>query len=298
MSAPLLFDLADHDVLAECVAAALGAETGRIEQRRFPDGESYVRILTPVAGRAVMLLAGLDRPDEKFLPLIFAAATARDLGAARVGLIAPYLPYMRQDKRFHEGEGVTSAYFARALSAAVDWLVTVDPHLHRRKSLAEIYSIPTAVVHAAPLLAAWIAGAVERPLLVGPDAESSQWVQAVATDAGAPSVVLEKVRRGDRDVDVSVPEVERWRDHTPVLVDDIVSTGRTLIETIGHLERTGLRPPVCVAVHGVFAGDAYDALKAAGAGRIVTTNTIRHESNAIDVASLLAEGVKAVAGGA
>lgn len=298
MSAPLLFDLSSHDALAKGVAAALGAETGRIEQRRFPDGESFVRLLTPVAGRAVTLLAGLDRPDEKFLPLVFAAATARDLGASAVGLIAPYLPYMRQDKRFHEGEGITSAYFARALSAAVDRLVTVDPHLHRRKSLAEIYSVPAQAMHAAPLLASWIAGAVERPLLIGPDAESSQWVQAVAADAGAPSVVLQKVRRGDRDVDVSVPEVERWRDHTPVLVDDIVSTGRTLIETIGHLKRAGLKPPVCVAVHGVFAGDAYNALKAAGAGRIVTTNTIRHESNAIDIAALLAEGVRALSLGA
>ena len=204
---------------------------------------------------------------------------------------------MRQDKRFHDGEGVTSAYFARTLSASIDWLVTVDPHLHRRKSLAEIYSVPAVAVHAAPLLAEWIAGAVERPLLVGPDAESGQWVAAVAAAAGAPSVVLEKIRRGDRHVSVSVPDVERWRDHTPVLVDDIVSTGRTLIETIGHLKRAGMRPPVCVAVHGVFARDAYDELRAAGAARVVTTNTIHHPSNAIDVAPLLAEGVGSVACG-
>ena len=192
---------------------------------------------------------------------------------------------------------MASAYFARALSAAVDWLVTVDPHLHRRKSLAEIYSVPAVAMHAAPLLAEWIGGAVERPLLIGPDAESSQWVEAVARGAGAPSIVLEKLRRGDRAVDISVPDIERWRDHTPVLVDDIVSTGRTLIETVGHLKRAGLRPPVCVAVHGVFAGDAYEALRAAGAARVITANTIRHDSNAIDVAPLLAEGVRTLTAG-
>lgn len=297
MNGPVLFDLAGHGALANGLATALGAEPGRIEQRRFPDGKSYVRINSPVAGRAVMLMAGLDRPDDKVLPLIFAAATARDLGAGQVGLIAPYLPYMRQDARFRAGEGITSAYFARALSAAVDWLVTVDPHLHRRKSLAEIYSVPAVAMHAAPLLAEWIGGAVERPLLIGPDAESSQWVEAVARGAGAPSIVLEKLRRGDRAVDISVPDIERWRDHTPVLVDDIVSTGRTLIETVGHLKRAGLRPPVCVAVHGVFAGDAYEALRAAGAARVITANTIRHDSNAIDVAPLLAEGVRTLTAG-
>ena len=295
MSARLLFDLHGHDDLARGLAAALGAEPGRIEQRRFPDGESYVRFDTPVAGREVVLLAALDRPDEKFLAMIFAAATARDLGAHSVGLIAPYLPYMRQDARFRAGEGVTSAYFARALSPAIDWLVTVDPHLHRRKSLSEIYAVPAVALHAAPLLAQWIAGAVERPVLIGPDAESRQWVAAVARDAGAPSLVLDKTRRGDRDVAVSVPDVERWREHTPVLVDDIVSTGRTLIETVGHLKRAGMRPPVCVAVHAVFAGSAYEEMRAAGVARAITTNTIRHATNAIDVAPLLAEGVRAIA---
>jgi ribose-phosphate pyrophosphokinase len=297
MSKPVLFDLAGHGALAHGLATALGTEPGRIEQRRFPDGESYVRIDSPVAGRAVMLLAGLDRPDDKVLPLLFAAATARDLGAREVGLIAPYLAYMRQDARFRAGEGITSIYFARALSSAVDWLVTVDPHLHRRKSLSEIYSVPAVAMHAAPLLAEWIGGAVERPLLIGPDAESSQWVEAVARGAGAPSIVLEKQRRGDRAVDIAVPDIERWRDHTPVLVDDIVSTGRTMIETVRHLKRAGLRPPVCVAVHGVFAGDAYEALRAAGAARVITANTIHHDSNAIDVAPLIAEGVRTLTAG-
>lgn len=295
MSAPLLFDLHDHAGLAPGLAAALGAEPGRIEQRRFPDGESYVRFESPVAGRAVLLLAALDRPDEKFLPLLFAAATARELGAASVGLIAPYLPYMRQDARFRPGEGVTSVHFARALSAAIDGLVTVDPHLHRRNSLAEIYDVPALALHAAPLLARWIAGAVERPVLIGPDQESGQWVAAVARAAGAPSLVLDKTRRGDRDVAVSVPDVERWRAHTPVLVDDIVSTGRTLIETVGHLRRAGLPPPICVAVHAVFAGGAHDDLRAAGVARIVTTNSLPHETNAIDLAPLLAEGARAIA---
>ncbi|MEO3429588.1 ribose-phosphate pyrophosphokinase [Pelagibius sp. CAU 1746] len=287
---PLLVALDEEDPLASPLAAALGAERAQMNRRSFPDGESYLRYDSSPAGRSVILLCSLDRPDSKFLPLAFAAATARELGATSVGLVAPYLAYMRQDRRFQPGEAVTSTCFAGLVSREVDWLVTVDPHLHRHHSLAEIYSVPAVTLHAAPLLAAWIRDNVERPLLIGPDSESAQWVSAVA--GAAPHVVLEKVRHGDRDVEISIPHVERWSGYTPVLVDDIVSSGRTLIETLGHLRRAGLAPAVCVAVHGIFAGAAYRELLAAGASRVVTTNTLCHESNEIDVVPLLAEGVR------
>lgn len=290
----VLLPLPGNETLAQALAAILDGELGAADVRRFPDGETLVRLLTPVAGRAVALVATLDRPDEKLLSLLFLAATARDLGAAGVGLVAPYLAYMRQDRRFREGEGVTSAYFARTLSSAMNWLVTVDPHLHRRATLSEIYTIPSIAVHAAPAISAWIRSQVPRPLLVGPDVESAQWVTAVAQAADAPAVVLEKTRRGDRDVEISVPDVERWRDHTPVLVDDIISTARTMIETVGHLRRARLAPPVCMGVHAVFAGGAYDDLMAAGAARVVTCNTIPHVSNAIDLTEAMAAGVRAV----
>ncbi len=289
---PLVLPLPGNEELAADLATRLGAEAGALQVRRFPDGETYVRLLTEVAGREVVLVCTLDRPDDRLLPLVFAAATARELGAVRVGLVCPYLGYMRQDKRFRPGEAISSAIFARLLDPWIDWLVTVDPHLHRRSSLAEIYAAPADVLHAAPEIAGWIRREVSRPLLIGPDSESEQWVSAVARDAGAPFVVLEKIRRGDRDVEVSVPEVERWRDHTPVLVDDIVSTGRTMIETIGHLKRAGLAAPVCIGVHAVLAGDAFREITAAGAGCVVTCNTIRHSSNAIDLTPLISDAVR------
>lgn len=295
MTRPLLIPLPGNDHLIDGLANAIGADVGRILIRRFPDGETYLRYETPVSGRSLVLLSTLDRPDDKFLPLVFAVSAARDLGATQVGLVSPYLAYMRQDRRFQAGEAVTSTYFARLLSSQIDWLVTVDPHLHRRSSLAEIYNIPTQVIHAAPLISDWIRNEVKMPLLIGPDSESEQWVAAVARDAEAPHVVLRKVRHGDRDVEVSVPEVARWHDYTPVLVDDIVSTGRTMIETIGQLKREGMRPPVCIAVHGIFADTAISDLVTAGAGKVVTTNTVPHATNAIDITALLAQGVGAVA---
>jgi len=291
---PLLFALPGNERLASILAPAISAETGKATIRRFPDGETYWRYDTPVVGRSVALLCTLDRPDDKALPLLFAAAAARDLKAKRVGLIAPYLAYMRQDHRFQPGEAVTSGYFAKIVSAEFDWLVTVDPHLHRHASLDEIYRVPARALHAAPLIAQWIRDNVESPLLIGPDRESEQWVAAVARAADAPHLVLRKLRRGDRDVEVAVPELAQWRGRTPVLVDDIISTAQTMIETVKQLKRAGLAPPVCIAVHGVFAGTAFDELMRAGAARVVTTNTISHSTNGIDISGLLAETVRAL----
>lgn len=285
---PLLLALPGNETIAVSLAAGLGAEQGHVTLRRFPDGESYVQVETQVAERDVCLVCTLDRPDDKILPLLFVAATVADLGAARVGLVAPYLAYMRQDRRFHEGEGVTAQYFAELLSDALDWLVTVDPHLHRHTSLAEIYSIPCEVVPAAPAISEWIKTNVSRPVLVGPDGESEQWVRAIAEDAGVPYVVLSKVRRGDRDVEVSVPDIGRWKGNTPVLVDDIISTARTMLATIRHLRALAIGPPVCIGVHAVFAEGAYEELLGGGAARVVTCNTIPHPSNAIDLAPRIA----------
>jgi ribose-phosphate pyrophosphokinase len=132
---------------------------------------------------------------------------------------------------------------------------------------------------------------VPNPVLIGPDSESSQWVTAIAALAGAPFVVLDKTRQGDRDVTIAVNDDAALRDRTPVLVDDIISTAHTMIAVVRQLLERGLPAPVCIGVHGVFAPDAYRELSAAGAARIVTTNTIAHESNQIDLSERVAMAV-------
>ena len=155
----VILSLPGNEALTGSLSTALDAantkafEVGQVALRRFPDQETYVRIDSRLDGKAAIIVASLNRPDEKILPLIFMAETAREMGASKVGLVAPYLSYMRQDRRFHPGEGVTSKYFAGLLSDSFDWLVTVDPHLHRHSSLAELYAIRTQVVHAANPLA-------------------------------------------------------------------------------------------------------------------------------------------------
>ncbi|MES2296145.1 MAG: ribose-phosphate pyrophosphokinase [Pseudomonadota bacterium] len=288
---PILFALPGNDALAERLAGALPCDPGKLDMHHFPDGESCPRLITPVAGRDVLMLCALDRPDAKLMGLYLAACVARELGARSVGLVVPYLPYMRQDAHFSFGDGVTSAHFARLVSSCCDFLVTVDPHLHRHPSLSAIYTVPTRVVHAAPLIAAWISANVVRPVLVGPDAESAQWVAEVAALAKCPYTILEKKRSGDRAVEVSVPDVASWAGHTPVLVDDIVSTARTMVAAAIQIEAARLPPPVCIAVHALFAGDAYGALHHAGVERIVSCNTVLHSTNEIDVCAPIAKAI-------
>lgn len=293
---PIVIALPGNERLAQAIAAAGGLDIGEMETRRFPDGETYVRQRSHLAGRSVALVCTLNDPDPKVMPLLLAAAAARDLGAASIGLAAPYLAYMRQDCRFREGETISAVQFAQLLSRAFDWLVTVDPHLHRIKRLDEVFSVPSEALHAGPLLAEWIRSRIDDPLLIGPDAESAQWVAAAARAAGCPHVVASKVRTGDRNVEITIPDLSQWTGRTPVLVDDVASSGQTLLASAEILRARELCKPACVVVHGIFADGAFARLTAL-CDPVVTANTIPHESNRIDAAPLLAEAVTRLGAG-
>ncbi len=285
--------LPGNEPLTHALAEQLGAERLELEHRRFPDGESYLRLHGDPGSRSVIVVATLDRPDEKVPPLLFAADLLRDLGAARVGLVCPYLPYMRQDQRFNPGEALTSRTFARWLSNHFDWLVTVDPHLHRYASLDEIYSLDATVVQAAPALAGWIAREIENPVLIGPDAESEQWVSAVAEHQNLPWRVLAKKRHGDREVTMDLPDMAGLESHHPVLLDDILSSGATVAEAARHLTRAGFDRPTVVVVHGLFGDRARELLRHAGVSRVVCTNSVTAPESDIGLSTLLAPAIKA-----
>jgi ribose-phosphate pyrophosphokinase len=283
----IVFSLPGNEHLAAAISIKLKAQKGETTIRQFPDGESYVQIISDVKGKDVIVVCTLHLPDDKLLPLYFLCKGLKEFGANTVKLVAPYLAYMRQDKRFNPGEVVTSEHFANLISSFADSLITIDPHLHRRHSMAEIYSIPCKVLHASDLISNWIKKNIENPVLIGPDSESEQWVSEVARNSNAPFIILKKIRRGDEDVEVSVPNVEKYKNNNPVLVDDIISTARTMIATIGHLKKAGMKKPICIGVHGVFANNAYIDLLNAGAEEVITCNTIPHESNKIKIDEII-----------
>ena len=289
----MLFAALPRDLgFAERLAFASDCELLPVSVHNFPDSETVLRLGADARGRRVSIVAGLREPDVHTVSVLLLAEALRDAGASQVGLVAPYLPYMRQDAAFHSGEAVTARSYARLISRSFDWLLTVDPHLHRIHRLSEIYDIPASAVHVAPELGRWIAANVDAPLIVGPDEESRQWVAAVAASAGAPFLVGRKVRRGDEDVVVETPPVGEFPDRTPVLVDDIVSTGRTLATAVRRIAPLARRAPICVAVHALFVERAEVLLRDAGAGDVGTTNTVEHTTNRIDVIPLLASELR------
>lgn len=289
---PLVMAFPGNEALAAQLVRKLDADLGELHLHRFPDQELRVSVAPAVSGRDVVLACSLHDPNEKLVALYLTACTLREQDAERIVLVAPYLAYMRQDKSFQAGEGVSAMHIARWLSGFLDGLVTVDPHLHRIHALGDAYRIPTRCVHAAPAMTAWIRQHVSAPLLVGPDGESAQWVADVARDIPCPFLILEKHRHGDFSVEVEGADGAGDRRRTPVLVDDIISSGRTLIAATQGLLRAGYPAPVCVGVHALFVADAYEQLRKAGVAQVVTCNTVGHASNVINLHGALADSLR------
>lgn len=281
----------NNNALVQAVSETMDAKNSEVEFRRFPDGESYLRVTEACEGVNAIVVCSLQQPDEKILPLLFLVDTLKDMGAASVGLVAPYLCYMRQDIRFQPGEALSSRTFATLISQKFDWLVTVDPHLHRYNSLDEIYSIPSQVVSSATAIASWIKNQVQKPLLVGPDSESDQWLSEISDLSGMPYICLEKKRSGDREVQVSSDELAQWSGFNPILIDDIISSGHTMLETIKYLQQLGMNAPFCIGIHALFDDPTYQALQDSGA-TVVSCNTVNHRSNKIDVSAGIVAAVR------
>ncbi|MCU0927736.1 MAG: ribose-phosphate diphosphokinase [Burkholderiaceae bacterium] len=290
MTLLLAFD--DEAALAAKLGAALGVAPRLVARHRFPDGETRLT-LPPVLPERVVLLRGLQQPNDKLTELLLAAAGARELGARHLTLVAPYLAYMRQDMAFHPGEVVSQRHLGALLASAFDAVVTVDPHLHRVATMDEVVPGRRGVaLSAAPLLGAWVASRRERPVLIGPDEEAAQWVQAAARAHGFDAGVGRKHRRGDRDVVLELPPLDiAGRD--VVLLDDVASTGHTLAVAARQVLARGAAAVDVAVTHALFVGDAVAALHAAGVRDVWSTDTVPHATNVVSVAPLIAQALRA-----
>jgi ribose-phosphate pyrophosphokinase len=280
----------EYSAAARRVADARGLPYRSVEVHRFPDGESRVR-LPPVLADHVVLVRSLHLPNQKLVELGLAVATARELGAARLTLVAPYLCYMRQDAAFAPGEAVSQRVIGSLLARWFDDVLTVDPHLHRVRELSEVVPArrPLALSAAVPV-ADFLAANCEHPLLVGPDEESGQWVGRIAGVHGFDHHVGRKRRYGDQQVEIAFP-AGVYAGRQVVLVDDVASTGHTLEVAARMLQARRPASISVMVVHALFVGDALVRLDRAGVDRIWSTDSVPHDSNVIALAPLLAEAL-------
>lgn len=278
---------------ARALAASLGCPGAEIFVHRFPDGESLVRVPQQPVEHAI-LYRSLDRPNDKLIELLLAARALREQGCRRLTLVAPYLCYMRQDTAFQPGEAVSQRHIGAFLAGLFDAVVTVDPHLHRIERLEQAIPIRHAVaVSAAPLFGEVLKQRADRPLLLGPDAESAQWVSAIARLSGLDWAVARKERRGDREVESILPEAA-LAGRSIVLVDDVASSGHTLAAVARQLYAAGAGRVEAYITHALFAGEALELLRAAGVIKIISSDSIPHSSNAVALAPLLAQALEAL----
>lgn len=278
---------------AKRIASLLGVRMFDIALHRFPDGE--LRVTTGPAASTTIVYAPLDRPNDKLVALLFACDALRRGGAKRLVLVAPYLCYMRQDIAFRPGEAVSQRVVGRLLAGVVDRVITVDAHLHRTTDITTIFpAIAVDNLSAMPAIAETLrtAGLDADTVIVGPDAESEPWVSDLASRLGIVHAVAQKTRHDDRSVDIALANPQLVKGRPVLLVDDIVSSGGTLMACAKALVAAGARSIDVIVTHALFSTELGNEMIAAGIRSIRSTHTVPHPSNAIPLDTVIAAALR------
>ncbi len=284
----LTFD--EYEPQAQRFGAALGAKVEKVYLHHFPDGESLLRLPTDIPSH-VIICRSLNQPNDKLIELLLCAKTARELGAKRVTLVAPYLCYMRQDIANQPGEAVSQQIIGQMLADLFDDVITVDSHLHRISKLNQAIPIDNAIsLTAADEIGSFLKQQLDYAVLLGPDAESQQWVSAIAEKIGFDYSVAKKVRQGDKQVTITLPDYD-FNNKPVVIVDDMASTGRTIAIATGLLLAAGAKQVYVAVTHPLFCGNAETHILQAGVEKIWSTDSISHSSACITLDKLLARAI-------
>ena len=277
--------------LAQKIASRLKEKYSKLEVTHFPDSEIKLKYNVSVKGKTVVLVQSFyGNVNDCVIETLFAAETARDLGAKKVILVAPYFPYLRQDKRFNPGECVSLRTIAKNIDEDFDEVYIIDPHLHRERTLKHIFKIKSCKLTANGLIEDYIKKKIKNPVIIGPDWESYKWAQKVAEKIGCDFAIMEKKRYSARKVEVKLHKKINIKDKNLVFIDDMISTGNTLLRAIKAMRKLGAKKVTCFAVHGILVENALEKLRKAGA-TVITSNTIPNKAAKIDVAGLISKSL-------
>jgi ribose-phosphate pyrophosphokinase len=283
-------------VLGEAIAKELGFEATLLNHRLFPDGETYIRFPEPIQGKTVVLVqTTAPNPDRKLMQLLFMARTAKDMGAAKIVVVIPYLAYARQDKRFLEGEALSFDIILDLLeSTGVNDTVLID--IHNEKAIDDLMKRHEMRIHnltAIYYLAEYMKdNSYEGAYSLSPDLGRSELVKKVSKVMGGGFAFFMKVR--DKYTGKTTMKVKNLDldGKDVVIFDDIISSGGTMARAIQGLKDQGAGKVAAICTHALPVPGANEKLKNAGADKIVATDTVESIYETVSVAKLVADFLK------
>jgi ribose-phosphate pyrophosphokinase len=271
---PLVLSGSGNPTLAAALARALGWELGQVHLDRFPDGELQVEVHTETHGRDVYLVQSVDpRTEHTLLELLLLADAARRSGAHRLTGVLPYLAYARQDRRRTRREPLGARVIADLLqSVELNRLVILDLH---SDAVESAFRLPLEHLSATDILVEHLRNLLPpTPVVVSPDLGAVRRSEAFARGLNLPVAIVHKTRLSGSEV-VAQGVVGTVRGCSPIIVDDMVSTGATLEATVNALLQAGCAPEITVAItHPLFVGPALERLRRLPLRRVLTTDTV------------------------
>jgi ribose-phosphate pyrophosphokinase len=282
--------------LAAAVARELGVSPGACLVQRFPDGELSVQLLESVRSKEVLVIQPTCPPvNDHLVELLAFADVCRRSSAARVTAVVPYFGYARADKRNNLRQPITASMVASVMQAAgIDHLLTMDLHTPQVEGF---FHVPVDTLTAVPTLCEALRESLpEDAVVVSPDAGRVPLATEYARLLGLPLAVLHKRRASGTETEVThlVGEV---RGRTCLIIDDMISTGGTLVKSMDALREAGARGFVVAATHGLLLGGALEKLKRAGAREVFVTDTVPHAGkprglHVVTVRAVLAQAIR------
>lgn len=282
--------------LAEEIAGCIGQPLCQVTNKRFADGEIFVRIDENVRGRDVFIIQSTNPPAENMLELLLLIDAAKRASAARVTAVIPYFGYGRQDRKDQPRVAISAKLMANLVTrAGADRVLSIDFHQHQ---LQGFFDLPVDHLYAAPVLIQhYRQKTMTQPVVVAPDVGSAKMARGFAQRLEASFAIIDK-RRPSANIAEVVNVVGEVEDRDCLIVDDMVDTAGTLTEAANALKRLGARRVFCCATHPLLSGPAVQRLVAASIEELAVTNTIElpaarrfDKLTVLSVADLLAKAI-------